>query len=123
LADLAVEVDALEHVLQRVHIGVFERFERFVERRPDVGLQMANLRPVGFLRHKEGVLVRIGQLRRNETVGHALSSQVFAKLLAFLIEQIAQRFRNSMPKMYSLYSDASMLPRRSSHARNNRLES
>ena len=28
-----------------------------------------------------------------------------------------------MPKMYSLYSEASMFPRRSSHARNRRLES
>ena len=33
LADLAVEVDVLEHVLQRIDVGVFERFERLVERR------------------------------------------------------------------------------------------
>ncbi len=30
LADLAVEVDVLEHILQRIDVGVFEGFERLV---------------------------------------------------------------------------------------------
>ena len=51
---------------------------------------MADLRPVGFLRHKESVLVRVGQLGRDDIVRHALGFQILAKLLAFLIEQIAQ---------------------------------
>ena len=43
LTDLAVEVDVFEHVLQRIHIGIFEGFEGFVQRRADVGLEMAEL--------------------------------------------------------------------------------
>ncbi len=43
LADLAVEVDVLEHVLQRVDIGIFNRFQRLVERGTDVSLEMTNL--------------------------------------------------------------------------------
>ena len=52
LADLAVEVDVLEHVLKRIDVGrmILDRFERFVETRADIGFQMADLRPAGFLR-------------------------------------------------------------------------
>ena len=36
LADLAVEVDALEHILKCVHVRIFKRFEGFVQRGADV---------------------------------------------------------------------------------------
>ena len=90
LADLAVEVDALEHVLQRVDVGVFEGFQRLVERGADVGLEVADLRPAGLLGDEEGVLVRVGELRRDDGVGHALGLEVLGELLALLIEQVAQ---------------------------------
>src|SRR3546814_10288641 len=42
LADLAVEVDVLEHVLQRVEVGLFQRRQRLVEVAADVGLLVAD---------------------------------------------------------------------------------
>jgi hypothetical protein len=51
---------------------------------------MADFSPVSFLRHKESVLIRARELRGDEILRHALGTQVLAKLLAFLIEQIAQ---------------------------------
>jgi len=59
LADLAVEIDASEDVLEGVYIGVFERL---VEAGANVGLQVANLGPVRFLGYEEGALVGVGEL-------------------------------------------------------------
>ena len=59
MADLAVEIEASEDVLEGVCIGVFERL---VEAGANVGLQVANLGPVRFLGYEEGVLVGVGEL-------------------------------------------------------------
>ena len=46
LADLPVEVDMLQHILKRIDIGIFQRFEGLVEAAADIGLEMADFRPV-----------------------------------------------------------------------------
>ena len=94
LADLAVEVDVLENVLERVGVGVFEGGEGLVEARADVGLEVADLRPVGFRRHEESVLVGVRELRRDRPrPAMPLALRSLAKLLAFLIELVAQPFQ------------------------------
>ena len=93
LADLAVEVDVFEHVLQRMDVHVFQRFERLVEAGPDVGLEVANLRPMGIFGNEEGVFIRIGELRGNLALGHPSCLEVLGKLLALLVEQIAHPFQ------------------------------
>ena len=90
LADLAVEVDVLEHVLQGVDVGVLERLQRLVERRADVGLEVAELVPARLLRHEEGVLVRVLELLRDEPLGHALGLEVRLELLALLVEEVRE---------------------------------
>ena len=49
LADLLVEVDALEHVLQGIDVGVLQGFQRLVEGGADIGLQVADHSTSGLL--------------------------------------------------------------------------
>ncbi len=90
MADLAVEIDASEDVLEGVYIGVFERFERLVEAGADVGLEMTDLGPMRFVGHKKGVLVGVRELDGDDIFGHAFSLEIPGELLSFLVEQVAQ---------------------------------
>ena len=71
MADLAIEVDPLENVLQRVGIGVFDSGQSFVQPGADRRFQMGDTRvaaflvlgtPAGIKRHEEVVLVGIVEL-------------------------------------------------------------
>ena len=71
LADLAVEVDALENVLEGVGVGVLDGGERLVQPGADRRLQVGDaevaalvvgVAPAGLVRHEEVVLVRVGEL-------------------------------------------------------------
>ena len=61
LAHAAVEVDPLQHVLQRVGVGVLDRGQRLVQRRPDALLGVAHRGPAGLVGHEEVVLVGVDQ--------------------------------------------------------------
>ena len=104
LADLLVEVDVLEHILQRVRIGFFQRFERLVQGRADVLLDMLEGRVVLALvvgpalvparpgRHEEilaGVLVRVFQAVVDVFLAGLLCRTLLADLGAALVEQVA----------------------------------
>jgi hypothetical protein len=79
---------------------------------------------MGDFGNPEGVLIAIYELTSDCFSREiAAGSKGFRERFTLLIEEIAERLRNSMPKMYSLYSEASMLPRKSSHARKRRAES
>jgi len=90
LADLSVEVDVLEDVLESVHVGILERFEGLVERRADVGLEMPDLRPSRLLGHEERVHVGVVELDGDHCLGHALGPQLLLQVLPFLIEEVRQ---------------------------------
>jgi hypothetical protein len=68
---------------------VFDIFKRLVELRPDIGLEVANVRPVRRFRDEKSVLVGIIQLTSDDIVRHSFGFQIFGHLFAFLIEQIA----------------------------------
>jgi len=93
LADLAVEVDVFEHVLKRFDIGVFQSLKRLIQSRADIGLEVANLRPMSDLRNKEGVFVRVDELRGDLLLRHPARLEALGQLLALLIEQIAHPFQ------------------------------
>jgi hypothetical protein len=80
----------IEDILEGVHVGVFQGFERLVEAGADVGLEMTDLGPVRFVGDKERVLVGVGELDGDDIVGHALDLEIPGELLSFLVEQIAQ---------------------------------
>ncbi len=90
LADLLVEVDMLENVLQGVDVGVLESLERLVEGGAHVGLEVADFGPARFFRNVEGVLVRVFELRGDNLVGHALCLQLPGESLSFLIEEVGE---------------------------------
>jgi hypothetical protein len=98
LTDLLVEVDPLEHVLQGIDVGVLQFFEGLVQRRADVGLEMADRRPVRRHRDKEGVFVRVGKLTGNDRLGHPLCFQIFRKRLPLLIKKIGETFQKEHAK-------------------------
>ena len=102
LADLAVEVDVLEHVLKRIDVRVFQCVERLVQLRTNVGLEVSDalvlpvfvsIAPPRFQRNEERVLVWVGELFSDGRIGHAAPLEVLGQLLALLIEEIAQPFQ------------------------------
>ena len=90
LADLAVEVDVFQHVLQRIDVGIFNRFQRLVQRATNVFFQVADGVPVRILRHEKGVVVSVGKLLGNGRIRHTLGLEIARELVSLLIEQIAQ---------------------------------
>jgi len=62
----------LQHILQRIDVSVLEGFEGFGEPASDIGLEMADLRPVRSLGDKERVFVWIGELSGDLGFGHPL---------------------------------------------------
>ena len=77
LSDFAVEVDVLEHVLQGIDVGVFERFERLVQTGADVGLEVADFFPASLFGDKKGEFVRVLELGLNHIRGHAAGAELF----------------------------------------------
>ncbi len=90
LADLLVEVDVLEHVLQRVDVGLLEGIERFVEGGAHVGLEVADFGPACFFGNVEGELVRVVELLGDDLVIHPLGLEILGELFALLIEEVGQ---------------------------------
>jgi len=76
------------HILQGIDVGVFQRLQRLVQRRANVGLQVADRVPVRLFRDEEGVLVRVGELAGDHRFRHPIGPQIPGKLLALLIEEI-----------------------------------
>jgi hypothetical protein len=69
LAYPAVEVDALEHVLQGVRVLVLDSRQSLVEAGADVLLEVANAIPVSQGRDVEVVLVRVVELLLDQVGG------------------------------------------------------
>jgi len=72
LPDLAVEIDALEHVLELVGIGVFDGRKGLVEFGAHAGLQVAQGLPAGLFGDVEIVFVGILKLLGDEVRSHAV---------------------------------------------------
>ena len=128
LANPAVEIDSLEDILERVRVGVFDGSKGLVQPGTDRRFQVGDalvvplvvgVVPSSLIRYEEIVLVWVSQL---------LFDQVSLQTPGFVFRACSvarsswnwslSRFRNNIPKMNSLYSEASMLPRRMSHASN-----
>ena len=90
LADLAVEVDVFEDVLEGLVVGVLDGFEGLVEAGADVGLEVAEGGPVGLGRDVEGVLVAVGELAGDDGGAEAAGEEGFLQLLLLLVEEVAQ---------------------------------
>ncbi|OIQ71558.1 hypothetical protein GALL_468220 [mine drainage metagenome] len=84
--------------MQGVHIGVFQGFQRLVQIGANIGLEVTNARPVRLGRNKERVFVRVGELRGNDGIRHAFGLEVFRKLLALLVKQVAQTLEKQHAK-------------------------
>ena len=111
LADLAVEVDALEHVFQRVRVGILDGLQRLVQISAYIFLDVLERRalddfllpvfhhlvlptliPAGAGWYKEvfaRVVIGIGQLLLDILIGHALRFELLAQLGLSLVEQVA----------------------------------
>jgi hypothetical protein len=113
----------LEHVLQRVDVRVLEGLERLVERGADVGLEVADSVPAASSGTQKVYLSGFSSCLASAPAGIPFALRFFASCSCSWSKRSESLFRKSMPKMYSLYSEASMLPRRSSQARNSRPES
>ncbi len=101
LADLAIEVDPLEHVLQRVGVGVLDGGQGLVQPGADRGLQVGDARvaalfvlgtPAGIERHEEVVLVGIVELLFDQGGLEALALVLSGELVPVGGELIAQPF-------------------------------
>jgi hypothetical protein len=90
LADLAVEVDVFEDVLESLVVGVLDGFEGLVEAGADVGLEVAEGGPMGLGRDEEGVLVAVGELAGDDGGFEAAGEEGFLQLLLLLVEEVAQ---------------------------------
>ena len=99
LADPAVEVDALENVLERVRVGVFDGGEGLVQPGADRRFQVGDalvaalvvgVVPAGLVRHEEVVLVRVGQLLLDQLGLQPLGFILGPKRLAILLELVVQ---------------------------------
>ena len=99
LADPAVEVDALQNVLKRVRVGVFDGSECLVQPGADRCFQMGDavvaalvvgVGPASFVRHEEIVLVRVGKLLLDQ-VGLQLLGLLFRpQRLPIILELVVQ---------------------------------
>ena len=99
LADLAIEVDALENVLQRVRVGVFDGGEGLVQPGADRRFQVGDalvaalvvgVAPAGLVRHEEVVLVRVGELLLDQVGLQALGLVLSPERLRDLLELVVQ---------------------------------
>jgi hypothetical protein len=88
LADLPVEVDVLEHVLEYVLVVALELAERLVEGVADVLLEMTDRLPARHRRHVEGVAVAVLRRSGDSVLGHAPALQALDDPLALLIEEV-----------------------------------
>ncbi len=99
LADLAVEVDALEHVLQRSTFASSMASSALFKRGADVGLEMANVldqRASGG--DEEGVFVGIGELGLDDLRLHATRLEFLGQLFLLLVEEVAQTLQEEHAK-------------------------
>ena len=120
LADLAVEVDVLEHALERP-VAVLQRRQGLVQPVADVACAARrggtpSGRAAGRRRSRvEGRATRRAARPRPGCGPAPLVGDDRSRSASNWSEA---RFRNSIPKMYSLNSEASILPRRMSAAAN-----
>ncbi len=121
LADGAGEVDVVEHALQ-AGVLLLQRPQGLVEPVADVVVQLvAQVLPAGPLGDEEGVLVvALGVSPAAPPLGACGPLASCSAMISWrrASNTSEQRFRNSIPKMYSLNSEASILPRRTSAAPN-----
>ena len=107
LADAAVEVDPLQHVLERVRVGVFDGGQGLVQPRTDRRFQVGDAdvtalfvggTPAGFQRHVEIVLVGVGKLFFDQVGLHAPPLVLGFQRGTVLAELVAHPFQEQHPE-------------------------
>ena len=107
LADLAVEIDAFEDVLERVGVGVLDGGEGLVQPGTDRRFQVGDsqvspffvgIAPAGFVWHEEVILVRVGELLLDQVGLQPLGLILRPKRCTILLELVVESLQEQHPE-------------------------
>jgi hypothetical protein len=98
LAHALVEVDTLEHILQRIRVALLDGGQRLVERAAHARLGVTHRLPARILRHKERVLVGVIEQRAAGGFGQSVPLQLARQRCTIHLELVIQMLEKEHPK-------------------------